>query len=154
MHKLLIVEDDEFVLDVYKFKLGVGGCDVQVASDGEAALKVVRMFQPDLVLLDLMLPKLNGVDVIRRLRASAETRSLLVLVLTNSYLSTLIQDAWKAGASKCLSKTDSSPKVVAEIVREMLAVRPAQSGTRALASTLAAMGKAGHDPHVHPGRTS
>jgi len=91
MKKMLIVEDDQIVGSIYRHKFQVEGFQVELALDGDAGLKAVEGFKPDVVILDLMLPKLNGVEVLKRLRAKPETKSLPVIVLTNAYMSSLVQ---------------------------------------------------------------
>ena len=66
-NKILLIEDDQIVANVYRNKLLLEGFQVEVAFDGERGLEMVRVFRPDAVLLDLMLPKLPGVEVIRKL---------------------------------------------------------------------------------------
>ena len=85
--------------------------------DGETGLKLLRTFQPDIMILDLMLPKMSGVDVIKEVRGEAEFAKLPIIVFSNTYLTNLIQEAWKAGANKCLSKASCSPKEILDIVR-------------------------------------
>jgi CheY-like chemotaxis protein len=85
--------------------------------DGESALKILAHFQPDLVLLDLILPNMSGIEVIRAIRTHATLGRIPIIVFSNTYLTNLVQDAWKAGATKCLSKASCSPQEVVEVVR-------------------------------------
>ena len=78
-------------------------------------LKMLRMLKPDALILDLMLPKMSGVDVIKEIRGEPEFAKLPIIVFSNTYLTNLIQEAWKAGANKCLSKASCSPKEVLEL---------------------------------------
>ena len=117
MKKILIIEDDQVVANVYRNKLAVDGYKVEIAPDGEAGLKIMRTFQPHLIVLDLMLPTISGVEVIREIRAEADFAKVPILVFSNTYLTNLIQDAWRAGASKCISKSNCSPKEFIEVVR-------------------------------------
>ena len=64
MKKILIIEDNQIVANVYRNKLVVEGYQTEIALDGETGLKLMRTFQPDIMILDLMLPKMSGVDVI------------------------------------------------------------------------------------------
>jgi CheY-like chemotaxis protein len=116
MKKILIVEDNQIVANVYRNKLAVEGYQVEIAADGETGLKVMRTFQPDMIILDLMLPKMSGVEVIKQIRSEADFSALPVVVFSNTYMTNLIQDAWKAGATKCLSKASSSPKEILDLV--------------------------------------
>jgi DNA-binding response OmpR family regulator len=120
MKKVLIIEDDQIVANVYRNKLAVEGYLTEIAPDGETGLKIMRTFQPHVIILDLMLPKMSGVDVIREARSEAEFSKVPIVVFSNTYLTNLIQEAWKAGASKCLSKASCSPKEVLDVVRSTI----------------------------------
>jgi len=118
MKKILIIEDNQIVANVYSNKLAVEGYQTEVALDGESGLKIMRTFQPDILILDLMLPKMSGVDVIKEIRSEADFAKMPIVVFSNTYLTNLIQEAWKAGANKCLSKASCSPKEILDIVRQ------------------------------------
>ena len=120
MKKILIIEDDQIVANIYRNKLAVEGYQAETAYDGESGLKSVRTFQPDVILLDLMLPKMSGVDFIIQIRSEADFAKVPIIVFSNTYLTNLIQEAWKAGANKCLSKTNCTPKDVLEVVRQTI----------------------------------
>lgn len=117
MKKVLIIEDDQIVANVYRNKLSVEGYHTEIALDGENGLKTMRTFKPDVIVLDLMLPKMSGVDVIREIRSESEFSKLPIVVFSNTYLTNMIQQAWKAGANKCLSKASCSPREVVDVVR-------------------------------------
>jgi CheY-like chemotaxis protein len=120
MKKVLIIEDDQLVSTVYRNKLAAEGYQVEIADDGEAGLALVTTFKPDLILLDLMLPKLNGVDLMKQLRARPEYEQLPIVVFSNTYLSNVIKEAWKAGATKCFSKTNCSPRQIIDCIGSLL----------------------------------
>jgi len=120
MKKVLIIEDDQIVSNVYRNKLAVEGYQAESAPDGESGLKLMRTFQPDVIVLDLMLPKMSGVEVIKQIRSEEEFSKLPIIVFSNTYLTNLIQEAWKAGATKCLSKANCSPKEVLDVVRHTI----------------------------------
>jgi len=138
MSKILIVEDDQIVANIYRNKFSVEGFQVQVAPDGEAGLEMVRSFRPNAVILDLMLPKMTGVDLLKRLRCDAAYEKLPVIVFSNTYLTNLVQEAWKAGATKCLSKSNCTPKHLIEVVRNALAANGAVAAPPAPQATTAA----------------
>jgi len=121
MKKILIIEDDQVVANIYRNKFSVEGYQVEVAGDGSLGLELVRSFQPDAVLLDLMVPKLTGIELVKKLRSEPGLEKLPVIVFSNTYLTHLVQDAWKAGATKCLSKSNCTPKQVLEVIRGELA---------------------------------
>jgi len=120
MKKILIVEDDLIVANIYRNKLVVEGFTVETANNGEHGWELIQSFHPDLVILDLLLPKITGVELIKKVRSEPALEKLPLVVLSNTYLSNLVQDAWKAGATKCLSKANCSPKQVIETVRATL----------------------------------
>jgi DNA-binding response OmpR family regulator len=136
MKKILIIEDDQIVANIYRNKLSVEGFKVEVALDGESGMEVVKNFKPDAVLLDLMLPKTSGVDVMRQLRADAAFGQAPIIVFSNTYLANMVQEAWKAGATKCLSKASCSPKHVIEALRTALGI--SGSGTALTPATATA----------------
>ncbi|MGH7977175.1 MAG: response regulator, partial [Limisphaerales bacterium] len=102
MKKILLIEDDPIITNVYRNKLTVEGYQVEVAVDGESGLKLMRTFQPDAIVLDLMLPKMSGVEVIKQIRGEPERSKMPIIVFSNIYLNNMVQEAWKAGATKCL----------------------------------------------------
>ena len=118
MKKILIIEDDQIVANVYRNKLSVEGYQTEAALDGESGLKLMRSFQPDAIVLDLMLPKMSGAEVIREIRSEADFSKLPIIVFSNTYLTNLVQEAWKAGATKCISKINCSPRDFLDIVRQ------------------------------------
>ena len=120
MNKILIIEDDLVVANIYRNKLAVDGFQVDIAHSGEDGLFQITKDKPDVVILDLCLPKMNGVEVITKIRTDAATATLPIIIFSNTYLTTLVQQAWKAGANKCLSKANCAPKEVVEAVRNVL----------------------------------
>src|SRR4051812_6659593 len=106
MKKILIVEDDQIVANIYRSKFVVEGFQVEIAGDGAVGLEMVRSFRPDVIIMDLVLPKLSGVELTKQIRAEPGLKDLPVIVFSNTYLTNLVQDAWKAGATKCFSKAN------------------------------------------------
>ncbi len=119
MKKILIIEDDQIVANIYRNKLSLDGFEAEVALDGETGLQLLPNFRPDVILLDLMLPKMSGIDVMKQIRAEADFELTPIIVFSNTYLSNMVQEAWKAGATKCLSKANCTPKQVIEVVRSI-----------------------------------
>src|SRR5690349_22655896 len=83
MHKVLVVDDEEPILELLKYNLEKEGYDVKTASDGVKAVEIARKFIPDLVLLDIMMPKMDGVETCRMLRDIPELQKIFVVVLTD-----------------------------------------------------------------------
>lgn len=117
MKKVLIIEDDQIVANIYRNKFTVEGFQVEIALDGEAGLELIRSFRPDAVILDLLLPKITGVELMKKIRVEPDFEKLPLIVFSNTYLSNMVQEAWKAGATKCLSKANCTPRQVIEVVR-------------------------------------
>ena len=120
MSKIVIIEDDQVVANIYRNKLVVEGFKVECAPDGETGLELVKSFQPDALVLDLMLPGISGIEVLKQLRSQQPFAQLPVVVLSNTYLTSMVQEAWKAGANKCLSKASSTPKSVMDVIRSLV----------------------------------
>jgi DNA-binding response OmpR family regulator len=120
MKKILIIEDDPLVANIYGNKFTVDHFKVEIAGDGDAGFALVNSFKPDAILLDLMIPKTSGLDLLKKIRAQAGLENLPVIVFSNTYLSNMVQEAWKAGATKCLSKANCTPKQVIEVIRGLI----------------------------------
>jgi CheY-like chemotaxis protein/HPt (histidine-containing phosphotransfer) domain-containing protein len=127
MKKLLIIEDDRIIGNIYSKKFASEGYNVEVAEDGQMGWERMGGFRPDVVLLDLMLPKLNGLEVLARIRAVPELQQLPVVVFSNAYMTDIVDAAWKAGATAVLAKSNTSPKKLTETIAELLAPVPASS---------------------------
>lgn len=118
--KILIIEDDQLVANIYRNKFAIEGFQAETARDGEVGLELMQSFRPDAVLLDLVLPGVSGLDVMRKIRANKDSEKVPIVVFSNTYLSQMVEDAWKAGATKCLSKSRSTPQQVIEAVRSAM----------------------------------
>lgn len=118
--KILFIEDDQIFGGAYRNKLQLDGFETEIAFDGEAGLDALRRFQPDAVLLDLILPRMTGVEVLRQIRQEPGFENLPIIVFTNNYLTSMVQEAWKAGATKCLSKADCVPGEVITAIHAIL----------------------------------
>lgn len=108
--QILIVEDDPIIADLYQRKFVLEGFAVELAGDGATAMESLKSRRPDVVLLDLQLPQVNGIEVLKFIRATPQLQTLPVIVFTNAYLGNLVQSAWKAGANKCLTKAICTPR--------------------------------------------
>jgi DNA-binding response OmpR family regulator len=120
MKKILIIEDDLIIANIYRNKFSLEGFQVDIANDGVAGLEAIKIFRPDAVVLDLMLPKMTGVELMKKVRSEADFQKLPIIVFSNTYLTNMVQEAWKAGATKCLSKANCSPKQLLDVVRGTL----------------------------------
>jgi len=107
--RVLFVEDDPSVAQMYKLKLELDGYDVVVAPDGEKALELARSDRPDIVFLDIRLPKLDGFGVLEALRNEPKTERLPVVILSNYSERELIDRGLRLGALDYLIKTQTTP---------------------------------------------
>src|SRR5690349_3894737 len=125
MKQILLVDDDPIAVRIYRDGLVRQGFDVSTAGDGLAALKALRASKPDAVVLDLMMPKLSGVEVLKFMRAEKQFEKIPVIVLSNAYMDPLAQDAAELGAQKGLLKVKCNPASLALALREVLEGGPA-----------------------------
>jgi CheY-like chemotaxis protein len=123
MTKVLIVEDNVTVLNLYRNTMRAAGFTVQAETDGAAGLAAIESFKPDVVLLDLVLPKVDGLTLLRQLRADERFTALPVVVFSNAYSGERLNEVWEAGATQVLPKASSSPKHVIDAVRAVVALR-------------------------------
>jgi DNA-binding response OmpR family regulator len=131
MKKILIIEDDLIVANIYRNKFSIEGFQVDIANDGMTGLEAIKTFRPDAVILDLMLPKMTGVELMKKVRSEVDFQKLPIIVFSNTYLTNMVQEAWKAGATKCLSKANCSPKQLLDVVRGTLSANGNSGGPEA-----------------------
>src|SRR5882757_3917257 len=109
MKKVLFVEDNALIASIYSHKLSEAGFAVRVAEDGLEAMKLLLESKPDLVVLDLLMPKMTGVDVLKFMREHEELKSVRVVVFSNSFLSNLAEQAVAMRVEKALIKAAVTP---------------------------------------------
>jgi CheY-like chemotaxis protein len=124
MKKILVIEDDPVVGTVYQRFLQSHGLATDVCRDGVIGLDRVRTFQPDAVLLDMMMPKMGGIDVLKRLRADDNWKSLPVIVFTNAAIPAFVDQATAAGANHVVDKGKASPTLVLGLLQRLLNIDP------------------------------
>lgn len=112
---VLVVDDDPDIRDLVTMKIASAGFDVRTAADGEAALAAARAFMPDLVLLDRMMPGLDGLQVCRMLRADPDLDRTLVLMLTAKARESDVRDGFAAGADGYITKPFSPCELLARV---------------------------------------
>ena len=117
---ILLVDDDPFLQCLYRKTLEREGFNMVTANDGLAAIEKLPELSLDLVVLDLMLPKLDGLKVLETIRANSAHKNLPVLILSNAYLPQVAQKAMKAGATSGMLKSECSPKKLVVLIRELL----------------------------------
>lgn len=107
--RVLLVEDDPSVAQIYRLKLELDGYRVDVAPDGEAALEMARRTRPDIVFLDIRLPRLDGLGVLQALRSDPATEPLPVVILSNFNEAELVERGARLGALDHLIKSQTTP---------------------------------------------
>jgi DNA-binding response OmpR family regulator len=112
---LLVADDDEDILTLVQLRLSRSGYEVVVARDGEEALRLAREKQPDLAVLDWMMPKASGLEVLRAIRADAETHDIPVVLLTARASEADIAEGLAAGADDYIAKPFSPQELAARV---------------------------------------
>lgn len=122
MKRVAIIEDNRDIREMYSFKLKAGGFEVLEGEDGEAGLELIRKEKPDLVLLDIMLPKKDGFDILREINApDSGIKGLPVIVISNLSNREDFFEAKKLGAIDFLVKSECIPADVLKKVRSFFA---------------------------------
>jgi DNA-binding response OmpR family regulator len=112
---ILVVDDEETISSYLQRKLTKLGYAVAVAEDGEKALELAFSLVPDIILMDVKMPKLSGTEVCRRLKADRRTAAIPVLLLSAKAQPVEIQEGLEAGANRYLCKPISFPDILAEL---------------------------------------
>ena len=120
MKSILLVEDDPFIVDIYNTKLKQAGFDVDIAQDGERAIDKLEEKKPDLVILDIVLPQVDGWEVLRRIKNNPDLKNLKVIVFSNLGQQEEIEKGIKLGSVKYLIKAHYTPSQVVEQIKELL----------------------------------
>lgn len=118
--RVLVVEDEEILLAALKEELSGGGYEVEGALDGVEGLEKTKSFKPDLILLDLVMPKMDGMEMLQKLKADAETRDVPVVILTNLSDYERISEALSLGAMDYLVKANYKLEDLLDKVRTVL----------------------------------
>ena len=121
MATILLTEDDPLMARMYGKIFSFEGHKVELAQDGEESLEKARTVKPAIILLDVMMPKLNGLQVLEKLKADPDTKSIPVIMLTNLAGQQDAETALSKGAVKYIVKSEYEPKQVADMVKEILA---------------------------------
>ena len=129
MATILVVDDDVHTLDVLTFSLGIDGHEVIRAADGRAGLALAARVRPDAIILDVMMPLVDGFTATRRLRAMPEFERTPILLLTARATDADVWDGWRAGADSYVTKPLDVDVLYAEL--ERLGVEPTQAAMAA-----------------------
>lgn len=127
MASILVVEDDKDLNAAYKLILEKSGYTVRVAYDGKAALEVLKEFQPDLILLDLLMPIMGGLEFLQNYELTDKHPDVKVLIFTNMENSPEVTEAYKLGAHRCIIKSWTAPQNLARIISDALGKNPSSA---------------------------
>lgn len=120
MTKIAIIEDDSVINQMYRMKFEATGYDVATASDGEAGIAVVKKFKPDIILLDLQMPHMNGAEALELIRKMPESAHTPVIILTNLGEEEAPTSLRRLGIHSYIVKADLTPSQVVSRVKEAL----------------------------------
>jgi CheY-like chemotaxis protein len=118
---ILIVEDDPLMSRMYQKIFTFEGYKVELAADGEEGVEKIKKLKPTLILLDIMMPKMNGLEVLKKIKEDPDTKPIPVIMLTNLAGEADAENALSKGAIKYIIKSEFEPKQVANMVKEILA---------------------------------
>lgn len=121
MAKILVVEDERTLNEAYELVLKKEGHDVQVAYNGKEALDIFKEHTPDLILLDLRMPQMDGVEFLKNLKPAENKLDVKIIIFSNYDDQKEIDSAFAHGATRYILKAWSSPKELAKVVEETLA---------------------------------
>lgn len=121
MAKLIIVEDDPFLLSILAEKLKEAGFGIETATDGEDGLKKIKSENFNLVLLDMVLPKMDGFKILEELRGDKELKKIPVIILSNLYDKNNIDKAVLLGAKEYIVKAYNTPEEIVFKIKSFLA---------------------------------
>jgi len=119
-YKIAIIEDDYTIASMYEFKLQTCGFHVAMAPDGQAGLILTETYQPDLILLDLMMPNMKGDELLERLRKTDWGAKIRVIILTNLSKDEAPHGLRLLNVDRYIVKAHYTPSQVVDVVREVL----------------------------------
>lgn len=116
--KILLIEDEEILINLLQKKLTNEGYDISIARDGQEGLESARGTRPDLILLDIIMPRMGGFEVLEEMQKDQELKNIPVIIISNSGQPVEIDRAQKLGAKDWLIKTDFDPQEVIDKVKK------------------------------------
>jgi len=116
--KILLIEDEEILINLLQKKLTNEGYDISVARNGQEGLELIKEIRPDLILLDIIMPKMGGFEVLEEMQKDQELQNIPVIIISNSGQPVEINRAQKLGAKDWLIKTDFDPQEVIDKVKK------------------------------------
>ena len=123
--KILIIEDDRYISKMYQLKLSLEGYEVQVGENGRQGVDKVKEFMPDIILCDILMPELDGFEVIKIVKSDEATKSIPILIMSNLGQEDHIQKGMSLGAIGYIVKSQYTPSKVVETIKQVLGEKPA-----------------------------
>ncbi len=120
MKNVLLVEDDPFLIEIYTTKLKESGYNADVAIDGEECFKKIGESMPDLMLLDIVLPDVDGWEILRKIKGDDKLKNIKIFILSNLGQKEEVEKGIKLGAIKFLIKSHYTPSEVIEEIKKTL----------------------------------
>ena len=117
MTRIAIIEDDQAISQMYRFKFESEGFEIEIADNGLTGLKLIEDFKPRIILLDLMMPQMNGDEMLEKLRAESWGKNVDVFILTNIGEQEIPKSLAKHNVKKVILKAELTPKQVVDIVK-------------------------------------
>jgi CheY-like chemotaxis protein len=123
MQKILLIEDDQLISRIYHRILSLEGYEVAIAEKGEEGLIKAKSLQPSIILMDIMMPDMDGISALKILKADPATQKIPVIVTSNAS-NEVLEQTIAQGAAKYIVKSDKEPSEVVEIVKSILVGNP------------------------------
>lgn len=120
MKRILLIEDEDFIRDLYKRQLEAAGLQTDAFGNGKDGLEALAGNVYDLILLDIMLPGINGLDVLKRIKENEKTKNIPVVLLTNLGQESVIQEGFALGAKEHIIKASFTPDQIVEKVKKLV----------------------------------
>jgi len=120
MKQILLVEDDPFLIDIYTTKFKESGFSVEVASSGEQALQKAKELNPDLIVLDIVLPQMDGWEILKEIKNEKGLKDLKIIMLSNLGQKEEVEKGINLGAVSYLIKAHYTPSQVVEEIKKVL----------------------------------
>jgi len=119
--KIAIIEDDQAIAQMYRIKFEMEGFEVETAENGKLGLELAETMKPDIILLDLMMPEMNGDEMLEKMRATDWGKNIKVIILTNKGEQEAPEILKELNARRFIVKAEMTPRQVAEMVKTELA---------------------------------
>ena len=117
---ILLVEDDPFLIDIYTTKLKEAGFLVEVAENGEIVFKKIKEKVPDLVVLDIVLPQIDGWEILKIIKEDSKLKDLKIMILSNLGQKEEVEKGLSLGATKYLVKAHYTPSEIVEEIKKII----------------------------------